>query len=191
MEATWGSYALRRKFLLAFVAVLACGCGHAKATPTSAASSVSERTALRQLGSRIARHQQETWHWQRLMGLPLTETEGRNLAEMNVAHVRAAVRLWQRRAAAARRRAQKPPNLGAWLCIHRYEGRWDDPAPPYYGGLQMDISFQRHYAPHLLRSKGTADRWTPLEQIWVAEKARRSGRGFYPWPNTARYCGLI
>lgn len=25
----------------------------------------------------------------------------------------------------------------------------------------------------------------------VAERARRSGRGFYPWPNTARECGLI
>jgi hypothetical protein len=43
----------------------------------------------------------------------------------------------------------------------------------------------------LLRRKGTADHWTPLEQIWVAEHAYRSGRGFYPWPNTARDCGLI
>jgi hypothetical protein len=25
----------------------------------------------------------------------------------------------------------------------------------------------------------------------VAERAYRSGRGFYPWPNTARACGLI
>ncbi len=55
----------------------------------------------------------------------------------------------------------------------------------------MDISFQRHYAPRVLRTKGTADRWSPLEQMWVAERAYRSGRGFYPWPNTARYCGLI
>ena len=34
-----------------------------------------------------------------------------------------------------------------------------------------------------------ADHWTPIEQMWVAERAYRSGRGFYPWPNTARYCG--
>jgi hypothetical protein len=27
--------------------------------------------------------------------------------------------------------------------------------------------------------------------MWAAERAHRSGRGFYPWPNTARYCGLI
>ena len=55
----------------------------------------------------------------------------------------------------------------------------------------MDISFQRTYGAHLLRRKGTADHWTPLEQMWVAERAYRSGRGFYPWPNTARHCGLI
>ncbi len=61
----------------------------------------------------------------------------------------------------------------------------------YYGGLQMDIEFQRMYGADLLRRKGTADRWTPIEQIWVAERAYRSGRGFYPWPNTARSCGLI
>jgi hypothetical protein len=55
----------------------------------------------------------------------------------------------------------------------------------------MDLSFQRTYGPYLLRKKGTADRWTPLEQMWVAEKAHRAGRGFYPWPTTARLCGLI
>lgn len=61
----------------------------------------------------------------------------------------------------------------------------------YYGGLQMDISFQRAYGRELLRRKGTANNWTAAEQMWVAERAYRSGRGFYPWPNTARSCGLI
>ena len=55
----------------------------------------------------------------------------------------------------------------------------------------MDMSFQRTYGSVLLRKKGTANRWSALEQIWVAERAYRSGRGFHPWPNTARYCGLI
>jgi hypothetical protein len=55
----------------------------------------------------------------------------------------------------------------------------------------MDVQFQRTYAPGLFSLKGTADHWTPLEQMWVAERAHRAGRGFYPWPNTARYCGLI
>ena len=59
------------------------------------------------------------------------------------------------------------------------------------GGLQMDLGFQRTYGGGLLSRKGTANHWTPLEQMWAAERAHRSGRGFYPWPNTARYCGLI
>jgi hypothetical protein len=54
----------------------------------------------------------------------------------------------------------------------------------------MDYGFQAVYGSYLLQTKGTADHWTPLEQIWVAERAARS-RGFYPWPNTARSCGLI
>jgi hypothetical protein len=146
---------------------------------------------LRRLTTTIASFQRTTWHWQRVMGIPLTATHGRVLTEMNLEDVRAAARLWQARAAAALRRAQHPPYRRAWLCIHRYEGSWRDGGPPYYGGLQMDLGFQRHYGRHLLLTKGTADRWTPLEQIWVAERARRSGRGFRPWPNTARYCGLL
>lgn len=54
----------------------------------------------------------------------------------------------------------------------------------------MDYGFMATYGGKLLRSKGTADHWTPLEQMWVAEEAYKS-RGFYPWPNTARMCGLI
>jgi hypothetical protein len=53
----------------------------------------------------------------------------------------------------------------------------------------MDLSFQERYGGWLLRHKGTADHWSPLEQIWVAVRAARV-RGFSPWPNTARYCGL-
>ena len=69
--------------------------------------------------------------------------------------------------------------------------RSTDAGGPYYGGLQMDLGFQRHYGGYLLATKGTADRWTPVEQMWVAARAYRSGRGFYPWPSTARVCGLI
>jgi hypothetical protein len=38
---------------------------------------------------------------------------------------------------------------------------------------------------------GTADHWPPAVQIAVAIRAYASGRGFYPWPNTARACGLL
>ena len=88
-------------------------------------------------------------------------------------------------------RAQHPPHAQAWSCIHRFEGAWRDAGGPYFGGLQMDLTFQRRYGAYLLRKKGTADHWAPLEQMWVAERALRAGRGFYPWPNTARYCGLL
>jgi hypothetical protein len=94
--------------------------------------------------------------------------------------------------------ALRPPPLGpqwlvnAFLCIHRGEGAWNaNTGNGYYGGLQMDWSFMRAYGGSLLAAKGTADKWTPGEQIRVAMRAYHSGRGFYPWPNTARACGLI
>jgi hypothetical protein len=174
--------------LLAFGVTLTA----ASSTPAADESSETSSTgAIKYLGSKLRRFQLETWHWQRLMGVRLAKTHGRVLAALSVADAQSAVDLWRKRALKARRRAQHPPHLRAWLCIHRFEARWTDPNPPYYGGLQMDLTFQRHYGIHLLRQKGTAENWTPLEQIWVAERARRSGRGFWPWPNTARACGLL
>jgi hypothetical protein len=55
----------------------------------------------------------------------------------------------------------------------------------------MDRGFMEGYAPHHLLRRGWANHWSPLEQMWVAERAYRSGRGFYAWPNTARACGLL
>lgn len=98
---------------------------------------------------------------------------------------------WKAQLARTTRHFRRPPHLRAWRCIHRYEGPWKDPHAPYYGGLQMDLAFQRMYGRMLLRKKGTANRWTRFEQMWVAERALRSGRGFHPWPNTARFCGLL
>jgi hypothetical protein len=98
---------------------------------------------------------------------------------------------WRVRADRARYHAKHPPHRSAWRCIHRFEGSWTDPNSPYYGGLQMDLAFQRAYGPELLRRKGTANHWAPYEQMWIAERAHRAGRGFYPWPSTARGCGLI
>ena len=91
----------------------------------------------------------------------------------------------------ARFRAHHPPHLAEWRCIHRWEGAWTDPGSPYYGGLQMDLAFQSAYGPRLLRHKGTANHWAPYEQMWVAERALKAGRGFHPWPLTALRCGLI
>jgi hypothetical protein len=98
---------------------------------------------------------------------------------------------WHLRAERARYRAHHPPHLEQWRCIHRLEGPWKDPGSPYYGGLQMDLMFQRAYGAGLLRRKGTADNWASFEQMWVAERAFEDGRGFHPWPLTARRCALI
>jgi len=78
----------------------------------------------------------------------------------------------------------------SFMCIHRFEGSWTDPDAPYYGGLQMDLEFQRTYGPEYLRAWGTADHWPVSVQIAVAIKAYLT-RGFNPWPNTARDCGLL
>jgi hypothetical protein len=139
----------------------------------------------------IERARHRTWRWQALMGIATTRTAASFERVRSFAYRRRVWRLWARRAARAEHEALHPPHRAAWLCIHRYEGSWSDPDPPYYGGLQMDLGFQRTYGGDLLRRKGTADHWTPLEQMWVAERAYRRGRGFYPWPSTARYCGLI
>jgi hypothetical protein len=143
------------------------------------------------LPQQIREERGKTWHWQRVMGRPLTKVRPRERTDRSPAYVLRLRDRWKARAARARKRAHRPPHLRAWRCIHRYEGLWNDPNAPYYGGLQMDLSFQRTYGRRLLRAKGTADRWTPLEQMWVAEKALRAGRGFHPWPTTARLCGLI
>jgi hypothetical protein len=145
---------------------------------------------LELLLDRISHHRDETWKWQRVMQQPLTRYAASAEKVRSVRYRQWVMRLWTRRALTARERALNPPHKAEWLCIHRHEGEWTDPNAPYYGGLQMDREFQATYAPKLVRRKGTADHWTPLEQMWVAERAFKT-RGFWPWPNTARYCGLI
>jgi hypothetical protein len=132
----------------------------------------------------IRRYRAKVWRWQALMGRARTRRAVRP-------STKGVLRYWTRAAAHAYRSAIHPPHRGAWLCIHRYEGSWRDSGDPYWGGLQMDRGFMSGYAPRYLLHRGLADRWSPLEQMWVAERAYRSGRGFYAWPNTARMCGLI
>jgi hypothetical protein len=80
----------------------------------------------------------------------------------------------------------------AFLCIHAGEGSWTaNTGNGYFGGLQQDRQFQSAYGAEFLRYFGTADRWPVSVQLAVAIRAYISGRGFYPWPNTARACGLL
>jgi hypothetical protein len=76
------------------------------------------------------------------------------------------------------------------LCVHHGEGSWRDPSPPYFGGMQLDLRFQRHYGGWMLRHYGTADHWSPRAQLIVAWRGYRQ-RGWAPWPNTAARCGLL
>ena len=95
---------------------------------------------------RIDYYRRQVWHWQRIMGAPATRQLHRAPADFSGKLV-----AWKRFAARTWRRAQNPPHKLAWLCIHRFEGAWRDPNPPYYGGLQMDVHFQRTYGSAIFR----------------------------------------
>jgi hypothetical protein len=140
---------------------------------------------------KIKRYQRSTWHWQRLMGVRRTPTLRRYLRTRDLEFRLHVLKQWRNRAIRAKRRVYNPPHERHWRCLQRNEGRWTDANDPYWGGLQMDRAFMLAHAPaHLIR-RGWANRWSPVEQMWVAERALRAGRGFHPWPSTARLCGLL
>jgi len=128
----------------------------------------------------------------------------RSYASAHAKTGRATLRLWQQRSAAAllavalhARPKEETPAVPAWLraafnCIHQYEGAWtSNTGNGYYGGLQMDYGFMRSYGAEYVRRWGTADNWPVWAQLTAAMRAHHSGRGFTPWPNTARACGLL
>ena len=175
---------------------LICAIGALTITRSHAAPATKWATrdtrAARVLVQRIHAYKRITWHWQRVMGVPRAPFANSAARSRDLTYTRWVLRLWRRRADRIVTRAKNPPHEVGWRCIHSYEGGWHaNTGNGYYGGLQLDISFQRRYGAYLLRRKGTADKWSPMEQMWVAERAHRSGLGFYPWPHTARYCGLI
>jgi hypothetical protein len=95
---------------------------------------------------------------------------------------------------AQQRMAPPVPSISysAWNCIHSHEGSWTDSGDPYWGGLQMDRGFMYTYGRDMIRRfGGFANVWPVWAQMAVAQRAHDSGRGYYPWPNTARMCGLL
>jgi hypothetical protein len=125
----------------------------------------------------------------------------RTFASARAVNGNATLRLWQERSATAAilvsqhavRHAQISDWLnGAFLCIHHYEGSWTaNTGNGYYGGLQMDRRFMQIYGPEFIARWGTADNWPAWAQLETAARAHDAGRGFSPWPNTARFCGLL
>jgi hypothetical protein len=183
----------KRMLILLLAAVLAVGAtasGLAAATAPPKKSALPKRPPVRILAKRYVnpaltrRLRSAALRWEVVMGRPHV----RSRVPLNT---RRALLFWRRHARHVLRLAVSPPHKSGWLCIHRFEGSWSDSGDPYWGGLQMDRGFMRTYSPGLLLRRGLANRWTPLEQMWVAERAYRSGRGYWPWPNTARACGLL
>ncbi len=176
--------------LAAVLAVLAAVSAVAGATnskrPAVPRKPKREKVALlRQVNPTVTRRFRDTtWRWQALMGMRRARPAGPLGSRRTLVY-------WRRQAHYVQHAAARPPHRRGWLCIHRFEGSWSDGGDPYWGGLQMDRGFMRSYAPRALLRRGWADHWTALEQMWVAERAHRSGRGFWPWPSTARACGLL
>ena len=173
---------------VALLVLLAAAASSRAAGPPNASPLPPKRltpVTARQIDPLVTRKlRRTTWHWQAVIGL-------RRSHSMAPLRSMRALRFWRGHARAVLRLAARPPHRRGWLCIHHYEGSWHDGGDPYWGGLQMDRGFMRSYAARDLLRRGWANSWSPLEQMWVAERAYRRGRGFYPWPNTARYCGLI
>jgi hypothetical protein len=184
------------RIALVCAAAISLVCAALLSQPAPAADNRQTRAAgSKYLIPQIDRWREETWRWQRLMAKPRTHSNFSARESLSPDYREWVLRLWKKRALRARRQALNPPSFSKWLCIFRHErhprhGWRTNTGNGYYGGLQMDIAFQRRYGWWLLRRKGTANRWTPIEQIWVAERGRRV-QGWYAWPSTARYCGLI
>jgi hypothetical protein len=161
------------------------------AKATAAKQAAAAQRAHRYLNHMIHQAQDNTWRWEHVYGPTRTPASAPEQIK-GLSYKRYVLKKWQSRAHEAYLKATNPPNYSSWMCIHHYEGAWNSATGNgYYGGLQMDSSFAGTYGSWLVREKGMPSNWTPLEQIWAAERARASGRGFYPWPNTARMCGLL
>jgi hypothetical protein len=176
------------------------------------APTASQKSTITALKKGISLHRSKTWYWQDLSLRPRKRTAYQERKVHGVGYLQWMLRTWDRRRRAAKRYAQNPPHKPQWLCINSHEGSWRDVGYPYWGGLQMNRAFmagygrevvQRYggvlkYAPDPLFNGrvtlqafgGEANRWTPLEQMWVAERAFLS-RGFNPWPKSARMCDLL
>ena len=148
--------------------------------------------ASRWLVAQAHAYQQTVAHWQHVHGRPhdADAAHGVGVAEPQLPRLGlpALAKRARRRCCGGRstRRTRRP---GAASIATRAPGR--RPAAPYFGGLQMDLPSSGATAATCCGRRAPPTNWTPLEQMWVADRALRSGRGFYPWPNTARMCGLI
>ena len=128
----------------------------------------------------------------------LTATVAQRTAR--IVELRAKVRVLDRRRATWKRRHHRVyrllhPYSSSWLaaalCIKSEEGAWtSNTGNGYFGGFQMDRSFQRAYGARFYGAIGTADLWHPKQQLLTAYRGFVARGGWNPWPNTSRECGL-
>lgn len=136
--------------------------------------------------------------WEARHDAPLTRV-GNAARSPGCTYVGYAARLWRSRARDARTAYEKwfAAEAAKWECIHDHESHnWAIHNPPYDGGLQMDLGFQRTYGSEFIARWGTAGHWPVWAQYLAADRAFSgyngyAARGYTPWPNTARACGLI
>ena len=167
------------------VAIFSIAGGPGTATPADEAASPAGRQRCGDARRGLAFYVDATNRWRDRLGLAGLGPRHRP-ASCHAIRVRAEA--WRDRSAEHRRAYDRwfMRTLAKWACIHRHEGPWDDPGAPYYGGLQMDLAFQRAHGWDFLERWGTADHWPIWAQLVTAERAYRT-RGFAPWP-TRRYC---
>lgn len=71
------------------------------------------------------------------------------------------------------------------MCVHSNEGSWTDTSATYMGGMQFDESTWTSNG-----GTGNPGQASITTQLRVSYTAWRH-RGWHPWPNTARMCGLL
>jgi resuscitation-promoting factor RpfA len=186
---------LAYRYLIAALLALTMSLSAAPAGAGAAASAAKSHSARSKaerlrLSQQVRKLKRRVWHQQRVMRVRTSWTF-RAPSRDPLVNARAKLAVWSKRAARVNRTYVRPPHTRAWLCIHRGEGSWRAATGNgYYGGLQMSWGFMRHYGAYLIRVKGAANRWSPLEQIWTGEHGRRV-QGWGAWPSTSRACGLI
>lgn len=112
---------------------------------------------------------------------------------VDVTALRAMANHWHRRSHGYKLRLiRRAPVYAALACIHSYEGSWDaySSAGPYYGGYQMDPTFEATYGPDYVRLWGDASSWPAAMQTAAAYRATRAV-GYTPWPSSAALCGVL
>ena len=128
-----------KRYITVLIILFICG---AFSSPASARSSVVQR-----INTNIA----IVHHQQAVIGIKRTQVSGKYMVAKSHSYKVWVLKQWRKRMGNVNHLFRNPPQYSAWLCIHRGEAAWNaHTGNGYYGGLQMDLSFQRSYGRHLL-----------------------------------------